>query len=293
MRNRHKFAYKSGGVSEPAYNQAFWGNPWDWEGVKKPDDFTLADLLFSMREASTFPSEKECDSERAFVDFFDGYLHLRGHSDDHESDWDSWITMQKYNAANFQTYFNQYSYSKRAYWILATEPEDELCQMIRKNLRDNSRNYRCTPRFPDMMGINLHIDLTCASLRLCFYLQNEERRIELPSWGLNHWLSHLNMPQGCAKELMLECMATNMNQSYYKDRDSEEMDSLHPEDLRIGQYVSYLMNLIPSAGITHVRMTGWFSAGVFQQELRPYAEKRFAKVIYELPYQYYEYSNNG
>lgn len=278
-----------------AYDEAFWGTPEEWTAVTEEED-SLANLLFPIKicaeKSIPVPHGDEVPPS-VFVEIMDGFYSVYNHSNDPSNDWKNPVSLEPFDIKKVTPRLNEFSYCKSsadagdAFWIISGAHDDLCAQLTR-----GKRHFRVEPGFPDMLNVNVHVDLSWDCLRIAFSLEEEEnwRIICLPKWGLRSWTSsvfpNISLDEDFAAAFF-SVLIHNSPQTVYLPQEDKEM-TIYQQEINAENYIGSMFNLLPKGTAVRVRMTGWLAAPVFRTQLEN-LKGRFASLVFEPSYQMRNY----
>ena len=283
---------------EKAYNEEFWGYPWDWEPIEEVCAPSVANLLFHPEGKNENLPEIEEGRSRSYYDVFDGYYVSYYHSDMKEDDWRQGEA-GKVGEGKLRDSGQEECMVASDDGILGSQ----MVTRIRKEIRIQPSNIKIKEngRFPDFGGgVAVHIDLLLDHLRMCV---NEatggKRELVLSKWGLREWYKKRYEGIGTFWEKISESeIEENVKRLFFTAEKqgftTEEGEDMHIalKEAHLDNYLGYLSHIVPvlnqkEKGIK-IRMTGWLARDAFREVIKQtHYEDRFGcEVTYDPTHQF-------
>lgn len=264
------------------YDDIFWGSPRDWPATERAEQWTLSNLLYlpleTPREAP--PKPQSCDYPRVFASFLDGCYTIRRRAGE-MTNWETLEHFSPFDENVFQRKLSVYTDNSptQAWWIIVGG-SSSLGQIPRKY-----QSKFQIPRSPCMVGVSIHADLTWDALSLHIHQSRHPQDVTLilERWGLSAYLQSVSD---------LFCIEENAQtiKKMLAEKESQQLISKNglvsvlPKELNMRSYVKRLRHLLPYAPDISVRLTGWFSSKLLEDEVDELLRPRFEKLTLNYPY---------
>lgn len=292
LRERHslctqKLSRAQAAFTSQDYDDIFWGEPGDWPETESAEQRTIANLLYLPLETprEAIPKQRPCDYPRVFASFLDGCYTIRRRAGE-LTDWETLEHFTPFDESTFQRKLSVYTDNapEQARWIIVGG-SSALGQMPRK-----CHGKLLIPRSPCMCGVSIHADLTWDALSLHIHQKRnpQEVSLRLGRWGLSAYLRSVN------ELFLIEENAENIKK-ILAEKESQQMISedglvsVLPRELQMRSYVKRLCHLLPYAPDASVRLTGWFSSLLLEDEVTEWLSPRFKDITLYYPYMYWSY----
>lgn len=271
-----------------AYDEAFWGAPRDWTVGDAGRDM-LANLLFSPAAVEEVCGG-ECLEDRPaylYADMVDGYLTIHRHQGIGGCLWeDSFVCFEQFSKDFLRMISKYENHAEGARWCAAGMVGEDDFESLFACLGQKASQRN---RFPDLVGVSLHVDLSLAALRIAYALDNsaQPRLLVLPAWGLQAWLKQLDKPIFSRNvETTLKMLIDNKSTVF---SDGDKLAAFLPAELKCEHFLRLLLNLIPNNSAIRLRITGWLASSAFRAVGEKIFSKRYAAVTYSPAYTTYTY----
>lgn len=285
---REALTAESGRIRTPQdFDSVFWGEPAEWDETLTPTDTTLANLLFPLVASPPQQvSEGEYDYPRVFASFLDDCYSIRNHSGKY-SEWKEIEKFAPFQENVYRSHLSTYTDNspKTARWIIVGGSPD-----MGHKPRKTATLPIFKPRTPCLDGVSLHADLTWDALIIHIRCANfpTPRRLELPRWGIGHNLKQVDKRFTLQENTayIKEMLAKNVSAQITTD---EGLTPIHPKQLQVDTYINRLRHLLPYAPEHSIRLTGWFSGALMQNQAKTMLSGRFKDIQFTYPYDSWSY----